>query len=112
MKQGKRTLHFICRKYGDKYIPDTPKKYKTKGNAQDAHEAIRPTHPEVTPDMVKASGVTSDQYKLYKLIWERFIASQMSNCLMDTVSVDISANGFVTSGNRLFCKVRRIYCSL
>ncbi len=43
--------------------------------------------------MVKASGVTSDQYKLYKLIWERFIASQMSNCLMDTVSVDISANG-------------------
>ena len=84
---------FIRKKYGDKYIPDTPKKYKTKGNAQDAHEAIRPTHPEVTPDMVKASGVTSDQYKLYKLIWERFIASQMSNCLMDTVSVDISANG-------------------
>lgn len=55
---------FIRKKYGDKYIPDTPKKYKTKGNAQDAHEAIRPTHPEVTPDMVKASGVTSDQYKL------------------------------------------------
>ena len=84
---------FIKEKYGDKYIPDTPKKYKSKSNAQDAHEAIRPTHPELTPDMVKESGVTSDQYKLYKLIWERFIASQMSNCLMDTVSVDIDANG-------------------
>ncbi len=91
---------FIKAKYGDKYIPDTPKKYKTKGNAQDAHEAIRPTHPELTPDVVKASGVTSDQYKLYKLIWERFIASQMSNCIMDTVSVDILANGcmFKTTG--------------
>ncbi len=84
---------FIRAKYGDKYIPETPKKYKSKSNAQDAHEAIRPTHPELTPDMVKESGVTNDQYKLYKLIWERFIASQMSNCLMDTVSVDIDANG-------------------
>ncbi|WP_124101205.1 type I DNA topoisomerase [Ruminococcus sp. Marseille-P6503] len=84
---------FIKEKYGEKYIPDTPKKYKSKSNAQDAHEAIRPSHPELTPDMIKESGVTSDQYKLYKLIWERFIASQMSNCLMDTVSVDIDANG-------------------
>lgn len=84
---------FIGKTYGDKYIPEAPKKYKSKGNAQDAHEAIRPTHPELTPDIVKASGVTNDQYKLYKLIWERFIASQMSNCLMDTVSVDIDANG-------------------
>lgn len=84
---------FIRNKYGEKYIPETPKKYKSKGNSQDAHEAIRPTHPELTPDMVKASGVTNDQFKLYKLIWERFIASQMSNCLMDTVSVDIDANG-------------------
>lgn len=91
---------FIKNKYGENYIPDTPKKYKSKGNAQDAHEAIRPTHPELTPDMVKASGVTNDQYKLYKLIWERFIASQMANCLMDTVSVDIDANGcgFKASG--------------
>lgn len=91
---------FIREKYGEKYIPDAPKKYKTKGNAQDAHEAIRPAHPEVTPDLVKASGVSADQYKLYKLIWERFIASQMANCLMDTVSVDIEANGcsFKASG--------------
>ncbi len=68
---------FIRNKYGEKYIPETPKKYKTKSNAQDGHEAIRPTHPDLTPDMVKDSGVTNDQYKLYKLIWERFIASQM-----------------------------------
>lgn len=86
---------FIKEKYGEEYIPETPKKYKTKGNAQDAHEAIRPTHPELTPEVVKDSGVTGDQYKLYKLIWERFIASQMSNCLMDTVSVDIAANGCI-----------------
>ncbi len=84
---------FIKAKYGDSYVPDTPRKYKSKGNSQDAHEAIRPTHPELTPDEVKASGVSNDQYKLYKLIWERFIASQMANCLMDTVSVDILADG-------------------
>ena len=93
-------FELIRQKYGDKYVPETPRRFKVKSNAQDAHEAIRPTHPELTPDMVKASGVTNDQYKLYKLIWERFIASQMSNCLMDTVSVDIDANGcsFKASG--------------
>ncbi|WP_295153120.1 type I DNA topoisomerase [uncultured Ruminococcus sp.] len=84
---------FIKEKYGENYIPDKPRVYKTKGSAQDAHEAIRPTNPAITPDLVKASGVTNDQYKLYKLIWERFIASQMANCLMDTMSVDIGANG-------------------
>ncbi len=91
---------FINNKYGEKYIPEKPKEYKSKGNSQNAHEAIRPTHPELTPEIVKASGVTTDQYRLYKLIWERFIASQMANCLMDTVSVDIDANGcgFKASG--------------
>ena len=91
---------FIEKKYGKDYIPDSPRKFKSRGNAQDGHEAIRPAHPELTPEQVKASGVTSDQYKLYKLIWERFIASQMSNCLMDTVSVDIDADGcgFKASG--------------
>lgn len=84
---------FIKEKYGDAYIPDKPRVYKTKGSAQDAHEAIRPTNPAITPELVKASGVTNDQYKLYKLIWERFIASQMANCTMDTMSVDIAANG-------------------
>lgn len=91
---------YIKEKYGEAYIPDTPNKFKTKGSAQDAHEAIRPTHPELTPDEVKASGVSPDQAKLYKLIWERFMASQMAKCLMNTISVDIEANGctFKASG--------------
>ncbi|MGN0642561.1 MAG: type I DNA topoisomerase [Huintestinicola sp.] len=78
--------------YGKDYIPSSPKIYKSKANAQDAHEAIRPSMPDLTPDRVKDS-LTTDQYKLYKLIWERFIASQMSNAVLDTVSVDIEANG-------------------
>lgn len=78
--------------YGKSYIPTSPKIYKSKANAQDAHEAIRPSTPSITPDSIKGS-LTTEQYKLYKLIWERFIASQMSNALLDTVSVDITANG-------------------
>ncbi len=91
---------FILNKYGENYLPKEERKYKTKGNTQDAHEAIRPTMPDVTPEQIKQS-LTTDQYKLYKLIWERFIASQMANCLMDTVSVEISANDcvFKASGN-------------
>ncbi len=83
---------FIKEKYGENYLPSKPRIYKSKGNAQDAHEAIRPTMPEITPDYIKGS-VTSDQYKLYKLVWERFIASQMESALLDTVSIDIVANG-------------------
>ena len=86
---------FIREKYGENYIPEKPRIYKTKGSAQDAHEAIRPTNPAITPELVKASGVTNDQYKLYKLIWERFLSSQMANCLMDTMSVDIEAKGVI-----------------
>ncbi len=78
--------------YGKDYLPPSPRSYKSKNNAQDAHEAIRPSTPELTPDRVKSS-LTSDQFKLYKLIWERFIASQMANALLDTVSADIEANG-------------------
>lgn len=80
--------------YGKNYLPDKPRVYKTKSNAQDAHEAIRPSLPELTPARVKAD-LTSDQYKLYELIWSRFIASQMANALLDTVSVDIEANGCI-----------------
>ena len=80
--------------YGKDYLPDKPRTFKTKSNAQDAHEAIRPSTPDLTPDRVKSS-LSSDQYKLYKLIWERFIASQMANALLDTVSADIEANGCV-----------------
>lgn len=78
--------------YGKNYLPPSPRVYKSKANSQDAHEAIRPSTPSITPISIKES-LTPDQYKLYKLIWERFIASQMSNALLDTVSVDIEANG-------------------
>ncbi len=92
---------YISGKYGEKYIPPAPKKYKTKANSQDAHEAIRPSRPDLTPDAIKDKGLSTDQFKLYKLIWERFIASQMADCLMDTVSVDIDAAGcgFRATGN-------------
>ncbi|MBQ4534621.1 MAG: type I DNA topoisomerase, partial [Ruminococcus sp.] len=68
---------YIGTVYGKEYLPPEPRNYKSKNNAQDAHEAIRPSTPELTPDRVKSS-LTSDQFKLYKLIWERFIASQMA----------------------------------
>ena len=85
--------------YGKEYLPPSPRVFKSKKNAQDAHEAIRPSLPELTPDRVKAS-LTTDQFKIYKLIWERFIASQMANALLDTVSVTIEAEGctFKASG--------------
>lgn len=81
---------FILENYGKPYLPPKPRTFKSKKNAQDAHEAIRPTMPELTPEQVK-DALTTDQYKLYKLIWERFISSQMANCQLDTVSVDIQA---------------------
>ncbi|MBE6890265.1 MAG: type I DNA topoisomerase [Ruminococcaceae bacterium] len=85
--------------YGADYLPEKPRAFRSKNNAQDAHEAIRPTTVSLTPEKLKSS-LTSDQYKLYKLIWERFMASQMQNAVMDTVSVDISAAGclFKASG--------------
>ncbi len=81
---------YIRATYGEAYALSKPRVFKTKKNAQDAHEAIRPTMIELAPEKVKAN-LTTEQYKLYKLIWERFIASQMANALLDTVSVDISA---------------------
>ena len=96
-RQG--AYNYIRVKYGENYIPAKPKFYKSKSNSQDAHEAIRPSMPELTPEKLKLS-LSPDQFKLYKLIWERFIASQMENALMDTVSVDILANdcNFKSSG--------------
>lgn len=85
---------FIRSRYGEVYLPAARRTYKTKKGAQDGHEAIRPSVPDITPEDVKSS-LTSDQYKLYKLVWERFIASQMATCLMDTVSVDISAGDYL-----------------
>jgi DNA topoisomerase-1 len=80
----------IKKLYGEDYLPEKPRTYKSKSNAQDAHEAIRPTDVSLTPESIKSS-LSSDQYKLYKLIWERFMASQMQNAVMDTVSADITA---------------------
>ncbi len=84
--------------YGKEYLPEKPRVYRSKNNAQDAHEAIRPTNVELTPAMVKKS-LTSDQFKLYKLIWERFMASQMANAVMDTVSAEITANNCLFKAN-------------
>ncbi len=81
---------YITDAYGKADLPATRRVFKTKKNAQDAHEAIRPSDPSLTPDRVKKD-LTAEQYKLYKLIWERFIASQMANALLDTVAVDIEA---------------------
>lgn len=85
---------YIGTVYGKDYLPPEPRTFKSKNNAQDAHEAIRPSTPELTPERVKSS-LSVDQFKLYKLIWERFIASQMANALLDTVSANISANGCI-----------------
>ena len=85
---------YIKKRYGEKYLPASPRVYKSKGNVQDGHEAIRPTMPSLTPYQVKDS-LTPDQYKLYKLVWERFIASQMANALLDTINADIEAGEFL-----------------
>ena len=84
---------YIENNFGKDYLPPYKREYKSKRNAQDAHEAIRPSMPELSPEQVK-SDLTSDQYKLYKLIWERFISSLMADEILDTVAVDISANGY------------------
>ena len=85
---------FILENYGEKYLPKKTRFFKSKGNIQDGHEAIRPSMPGVTPAQVKSS-LTNDQYKIYKLIWERFIASLMENCLQETVRAEITAGDYV-----------------
>ena len=84
---------YIEQTYGNDYLPSKAKVYKTKKSAQDAHEAIRPTYPDLTPEEVKSS-LTADQYKIYKIIWDRFIASQMTDAIYDTVSAELEVNGY------------------
>ncbi len=85
---------YISEKYGKEYVPVTPKVYRAKKSAQDAHEAIRPTFAANYPE--KYSGTFSaDQYKLYRLIWQRFIASQMSDEILDTVGADITTDKYL-----------------
>ena len=82
---------FIAENYGKEYVPAKQRYFKQKNKVQDGHEAIRPTNILITPEVFAASGASRDQVKLYKLIWERFVASLMAECLQDTVKVDITA---------------------
>ena len=83
---------FIRSRYGESYYYGKHHVFKTKSGAQDAHEAIRPTHVELDPERIKGS-LNKDQYRLYKLIWSRFLASQMANAIYDTVSIDTECAG-------------------
>ncbi len=83
---------YITEKYGAEYAPESFRVYKTKANAQDAHEAIRPASLKFDPQRVKKH-LSNDQYKVYKLIWDRFIASQMQDAELDTVSAELEAGG-------------------
>ena len=90
---------YIVNKYSDKYVPSAVRDYKTKAGSQDAHEAIRPTRVALEPAKIKKY-LTSDQFKLYKLIWERFVASQMESASLATVTADFESAGYIfrTSG--------------
>lgn len=90
---------YITDTYGEKYLPEKPRYFKSKSNIQDGHEAIRPTMPNVTPESVK-NYLTTDQYKIYKLVWERFIASLMASCVQETMKIEIAAGDytFVATG--------------
>ena len=79
---------YIAERYGKEFLPEKKRTYKNKNSSQDAHEAIRPTHFEFPPEEIKSS-LQPDQFKLYKLIWERFISSQMASAVVDTVSLDL-----------------------
>ena len=87
-------VKYIEDKYGKKYLPSKPRYFKSKSGAQDAHEAIRPTNVFLLPEQIKES-LTLEQYKLYKLIWERFVASLMASCVQKTVAVDIVADNYL-----------------
>src|SRR6266851_4910731 len=85
---------FVAGAFGDDYVPEKPNVYKTKSDAQDAHEAIRPTSMQYHPDVVRAQ-LTPDQYYLYKLIWNRFVASQMPPATFDETTVDVAAADYL-----------------
>ena len=85
---------YIKERYGKAYYYGKPHVFKTKSSAQDAHEAIRPTHVELDPERIQGS-LTKEQYRLYKLIWSRFMASQMASAVYDTVAIDTSCAGHI-----------------
>ena len=90
----KSCASFIRENYGDEFIPKSPRNYKSSASSQDAHEAIRPSNVYITPKSIRKM-LSTEQYRLYKLIWERFIASQMECAVLDTVSVEIENSGYV-----------------
>ncbi|MGN0526900.1 MAG: type I DNA topoisomerase [Acutalibacteraceae bacterium] len=92
---------FIVSQYGNKYLPEKPRYFKTRAGAQDGHEAIRPTNVAITPKMAKAT-LSNDQYKLYNLIWCRYLASLMAPCVQDTVKVEIKSEKAGTDGFCMF----------
>ncbi len=89
---------YIGENFGEKYLPEENRVYKNRSAAQDAHEAIRPTYADMDPDSIKGS-LSNDQYKLYKLIWSRFISSQMASAIYDTIAADIMAGDLLFKAN-------------
>ena len=86
--------NYITDTFGKEYCPKSRRVFKTKKSAQDAHEAIRPSYVELTPEKIKKS-LSADQYKLYRIIWSRFVACQMENAVYDTMSVDVGAGEYI-----------------
>ncbi len=84
---------FIQSRYGKQYYPEKSRRFKSKGGAQDAHEAIRPSDVNLTPEDLKKS-LTADQYRLYKLIWSRFLACQMAGAVYDSVTIEVESAGY------------------
>lgn len=89
---------YIGRKFGPEYVPESPNHYSKKGKIQDAHEAVRPSSVERTPAAVKPY-LSAAQYKLYKLIWERFVASQMKDAVMEMTTIDVTAADYLFRAN-------------
>ena len=107
----KAAREFIGGRYGKEYHPAQPNRYKAKSGAQDAHEAIRPSNVFLTPEMVKNS-LTGEQYRLYRLVWSRFVASQMSNAVYDSLAVEIAAGDHAfraSSSNLKFAGYTAVY---
>lgn len=84
---------YLTEKYGAEYVPEKPREYRSRAGAQDAHEAIRPSDLHFVPEQIKKY-LTADQFKLYRLIWNRFLASQMANAKLDTLTIELSAGGY------------------
>ncbi len=96
---------YIHEKFGKEYVPKTIRNYKSNSNSQDAHEAIRPSNVYLSPKSLRKI-LTTEQYRLYKLIWERFVASQMESAVLDTVTVDIENSGYIFKAGGYVIKSR------